>query len=358
MSSRPTVYLRRVPLGEPASWPHAVESLLDASGLLADLVEPEAEVAIKVHVGEPGVATALPAVVAGAAAGKVRALGGRPFFTDTAVLYGGPRSTGVGHAEVAAKHGFTLEDAGAIFVPADGMLGNLEIEVAVDGRHYASVGVAEAVAEANAMLVVSHATGHLLSGFGATLKNIGMGCSSKKGKLLQHSETKPFVKQDLCGSCGLCVVHCPTGALSLNGGPARIDESLCSGCGECLAQCRSGAIGFRWDIGPATMQEKMVEHALGTIRSLDGKLLYLTGIVNVTQHCDCLPSGSPVIASDVGFALSSDPVALDQATVDLVEEVAGTRLDRLAFPHLDGSVQLAYAEQLGLGSREYELSVL
>jgi hypothetical protein len=103
------------------------------------------------------------------------------------------------------------------------------------------------------------------------------------------------------------------------------------------------------------MQEKMVEHALGTVRALKGKLLYLLGIVNLTQHCDCWAPGSPRVAEDIGFALSSDPVALDQAALDLVLATTGQRLDRLAWPELDGIVQLSYAERLGLGNRRYDL---
>ena len=350
-----TVFLCRVPDALPAAWPDAVSRLL-AHADLTRIAGKNDRVAIKVHVGEPGLETSLPPEVAGAVASRLRACGAQPFFTDTAVLYSGRRSSGVAHAEVAAERGFNLERAGAVFIPADGMAGNLEVEIAVDGRHYAKVGVAEAIAYANGAVAVSHATGHMLSGFGATLKNLGMGCSSRKGKLLQHSDTKPFVKESECTACAVCVEHCPTGALAVDDrGRARIDEATCTGCGECLAHCRSGAIGFRWDTGSAMMQEKMVEHALGTVRALKGKVVCLLGIVNLTQHCDCWAPGSPRVAPDVGFALSTDPVAIDQCALDLVAAATGRRLDQLAFPQLDGCVQLAYAEKLGMGSRSYRL---
>ncbi len=350
-----TVFLYRVADACPASWPAAVDRLLDATDLDA-LAARDDRVAIKIHTGEPGLATALPPEIAGAVARRLRSRGALPFFTDTAVLYASRRATGPGHAEVAAEHGFTLERAGAVFVPADGVLGNLEVDVPVGGRHFASVGVAEAIAHAGAAVVVSHATGHLLSGFGATLKNLGMGCASRKGKLLQHCDTKPFVKDGRCEACGLCVEHCASGALTLIAdGRARIDEAACTGCGECLVRCACGAIGFRWDTGSAALQEKMVEHALGVARAIGPRVLYLVGIVDVTKHCDCMSPGSERVAPDVGFAISTDPVALDQAVLDLVAARAGTPLDRLAWPELDGGVQLAYAEELGLGRRAYTL---
>jgi uncharacterized protein len=356
MSETNTVFLRRVPDANASTWPDAVDRLLDRIGLDGFTTQHD-RVAIKVHVGEPGLATALPAEVGGVVARRLRSRGAQPFFTDTSVLYSGRRSNGPAHAEVAAEHGFTLERAGAVFIPADGMAGNLEVEVAIGGRHFAKVGIAEAIAYANAAVFVSHATGHMLSGFGATLKNIGMGCASRKGKLLQHSDTKPFIKEGGCASCAVCVEHCPTGALTVDSsGKVRLDEAICTGCGECIAHCRTGAIGFRWDSASAAMQEKMVEHALGVTRVLKGKILCILGIVNLTRHCDCWAPGSDRVAPDVGFALSTDPVALDQAALDLVSSVSGERLDRLAWPELDGLIQLDYAQSLAIGSRTYRLT--
>mgnify|MGYP001317797896 CR=1 FL=1 len=355
MTPSSQVFLRRVPDGRPAEWPDAVAALLDRADCLG-FAGANDRIAIKVHVGEVGLTTALPPEVAGTVARRLRARGAQPFFTDTAVLYAGRRSHGPGHTELAAEHGFTLERAGAVFVPADGLVGNLEVEVPIAGRHFATVGIAEAIAHSNGAVIVSHATGHMVTGMGGTLKNLGMGCSARKGKLLQHSGTKPFVKEGACVACGACVEHCPTGALSLDpGGLARLDETVCTGCGECLAHCRSDAIGFRWDAAPAVLQEKMVEHALGVARVLKSRFVCLLGIVNLTQHCDCWAEGSPRVAADVGFALSTDPVALDQAALDLVERAAGRRLDQLAFPDREGLTQLACAESLGLGRRDYEL---
>ena len=355
MSRPSTVFFCRVPDETPATWPGAVDRLFDSADCLGFAGRND-RIAIKVHVGEVGLTTALPSEIAGTVARRLRAQGAQPFFTDTSVLYAGRRSHGPGHSEVAVAHGYTMEHAGAVFIPADGMVGNIEVEVAIGGKHFASVGIAEAIAHSNGAVIVSHATGHMVAGFGATLKNLGMGCSARKGKLLQHSDTKPFLRESSCTACAVCVEHCSTGALTLGSdGRIRLDDATCTGCGECLAHCRSGAISFRWDSAPAALQEKMVEHALGAVRALKGKLVCLLGVVNLTQHCDCWAEGSPRVAADIGFALSEDPVALDQAALDLVEGANGARLDQLSFPKIDGLVQLAYAESVGLGRRDYQL---
>jgi uncharacterized Fe-S center protein len=234
--------------------------------------------------------------------------------------------------------------------------GNVEIAVSIDGKHYTAVNVARFIANANAMVVVSHATGHLACGFGATIKNIGMGCASRKGKLLMHSDTKPFVKVKVCQACGSCITSCPEKAIGeRDDGIAVIDDRRCIGCGECIAQCRYDAMGFRWDSAPSQVQEKMAEHALGVTRALGGHIVYLLGIVAITKDCDCLAPGTPFVARDVGFAASLDPVALDQAAMDLIQKAEGKTLDRIAYPEIDGSAQLAHAERIGLGSRKYEL---
>ncbi|MBN2192986.1 MAG: DUF362 domain-containing protein [Polyangiaceae bacterium] len=353
------VFLRRVSAAEPPEiWAEAVGSVLRAADPSSFIGNSDL-VAVKLHVGEPGVKTHLPPEVAAEVVRYVRQRGARPFLTDTAVLYTGPRSTGVGHAEVAVKHGFTCDRTGAVFLPADGLVGNVEVAVPIQGQHFRSVRIARAIADAHAMVVLSHATGHLASGFGATLKNLGMGCASRKGKLAQHSDTKPFVKKARCQACGACIASCPEHALTAGeGGEAVLDEARCIGCGECIAQCRYGAIGFRWDSASAKLQEKMAEHALGAVRVVEGRVVYLLGIVSLTKDCDCLAPGSPIVARDVGFAASLDPVALDQAAMDLVAENEGKRLDELAYPGSDGTVQLAHAERLGLGTRRYTLAEL
>ncbi|MCL2822925.1 MAG: DUF362 domain-containing protein [Polyangiaceae bacterium] len=354
------VYLRRVPLiaeasDRPSEWQSATHAVVEASGTLG-FVRKRDLVAVKLHVGEPGLKTALPPEVAASVVRCLRDRGARPFLTDTAVLYSGPRCNGAEHAEVAYRHGFRPEITGAAFVPADGLKGNLERSIAIDGIHYRDVKIATALVDADGIVVLSHATGHMVTGFGGTLKNLGMGCASRKGKLQQHSDTKPSIRKKKCTGCGECIENCPEKAMALDGNQvAVIDDSLCIGCGECIARCSSDAVGFSWDSASQKLQEKMVEHALGVIRGAKNRLCYVLGIVNLTKDCDCIGAGSAIVAKDVGFAVSSDPVAIDQAAMDLVCAVEKKTIDKLAYPAMDANVQLAYAEKLGLGTRNYEL---
>jgi len=358
MSMTSEVFLRRVTEGAaPADWAAAARAVLEAAGI--SFISRGDLVAVKLHVGEPGLHTYLPPGVAEAIVGAITDRGGRPFLTDTSVLYTGPRSNGAEHAAVAQRHGFTVEQTGAAFVPADGLDGRHEVKVPIRGKHFREVGVAHAIADADGMVVLSHATGHLATGFGATLKNVGMGCASRKGKLLQHSDTKPKIRRTKCTSCGSCVASCPEDAIALDrDGVAVIDYDRCIGCGECIASCRVDAVGFNWDSASSALQEKMVEHVAGVVAALHGHITYVVGIVNLTRECDCMSSGSDLVARDIGFAASTDPVALDQAVQDLVRANEGAALDALSFPKLSGDVQLAHAEWMGLGTRAYQLREL
>jgi uncharacterized protein len=355
MSHFSRVFFHPVAPRTPSAWPVAARLVLEASQGL-DFVKRKDLVAIKLHVGEPGVTTYLPPEIAAQVASLIKQKGGRAFTTDTSVLYSGPRSNGVGHATVAAEHGFTVERVGAPFLPADGLEGKSERVIPIEGFHFREVGIASAIADADGLVVVSHATGHLAAGYGGTLKNLGMGCASRKGKLLQHSDTKPFIRQQSCEGCGACAESCPEGAITLDEKvKAVLDDTSCIGCGECIASCRYDAVGFRWNTASAKMQEKMADHALGVVTALKGKAVFLLGIVNLTKDCDCMDAGSPVIAKDVGFAASTDAVALDQAALDLVRNREGKSIDALSYPECDGSVQLQVAERIGLGSRRYQL---
>jgi uncharacterized Fe-S center protein len=243
-------------------------------------------------------------------------------------------------------------------VIADGLTGRGEVRVAVSGKHSQEVGIAPAVAEAGALLVVSHATGHLVAGFGGAIKNLGMGLSSRKGKLYQHSVVKPRVRQAACVACGACIAWCPIGAITLRGDHAAIDPRTCIGCGECLAACRVGAVRFEWRMASRGLQERMAEQAAGVVARLGDHIGYLTFVLDVGKDCDCLASRpKDVLVRRAGLVASRDPVALDQAAIDLVERHLGGPLRQAAYD-IDFEPQIAAAEALGLGSRAYSLVTL
>jgi len=207
-----------------------------------------------------------------------------------------------------------------------------------------------------------------LSGFGGAIKNIGMGSASRKGKLAMHSTVSPQGNAEHCIGCGECVEHCSQHALVLNDDKATIDDERCIGCGECILICSNEAIEIKWDREIPRFLESMVEYSAALLRQKAGKSLFVNFITDVSPACDCYPANDAPIVKNIGVVASRDPVALDQASVDLVNaepalsncrlsvntEAGGDKFKGL-YPNVDWPIQLDYAQHLGLGSRTYDL---
>lgn len=215
---------------------------------------------------------------------------------------------------------------------------------------------------------MAHFKGHELSGFGGTIKNLGMGCASRRGKLAQHSTVNPKVKSKKCVGCGECINHCAKKAIKLIKNKATIDPEKCMGCGECIIICPNDAIQIQWNQDIPLFLENMVEYTMGVLKNKMGKTLFLNFITDVSPACDCLPYNDSPIVRNIGIVASKDPVAIDQASVDLVnneQALPGSCLKKNTkpgedkfmgmHPKVDWAIQLEYAESLGLGSRIYEL---
>jgi uncharacterized Fe-S center protein len=325
-----------------------------ASKDLFSFVRARDMVAFKTHFGEErtqGFVRPLYFKMMGAIARQRQAL---PFLTETSTLYSGMRNQALGHIELAHRHGFGFENTGLPLIMADGLTGDEELEVAIPGKIYRKVRIAALIVKAQALVVVSHFTGHLGTGFGAALKNMGMGCASRRGKLEQHSTAKPSVKKKKCTACGACLQWCPAQAIAITEGAARIDKSACIGCAECLTVCRFDAIGFNWSATYEQLQRKVVEHAWGVATVKKGKALYINFLTRISKDCDCM-GGYKKIVPDIGVLIALDPVALDAASLDLVEKRAGRPLTDLSYdiPH---RVQIEYAREIGFGNPDYELT--
>jgi len=285
---------------------------------------------------------------------KLKTQGTKPFVFETNTIYHGKRSNSIDHLNLAFDHGFTRAVLGAPIIIADGLIGAQSIGKTTKGKHISSAKIAPTALECDFILGIAHMTGHMLTGFGAAIKNIGMGLASRAGKLEQHSNVAPVTKTEKCTGCGACVKVCPADAIALVKGKCYIHKQKCIGCGECLIRCKLEALDLAWDEGEQAVQEKMSEYASAILK--DKKCAFINFANHITAECDCLAGDDPKIVEDIGILASTDPVALDKATCDLVLQAAGGKDPFLAaHPKADWKVHLEYAQKLGLGSLEHEL---
>ena len=331
-----------------------IELLFNTSGF-DTCIEHHDMTAIKIHFGEKGNTTYIPPAYVLPVARLIERKGGRPFLTDTNVLYKSERSDAVSYLKLTQNHGFTIDACGAPVVIADGLRGSNEIEVTINGELFEKVSIATEVITANSLIVYTHPTGHMSTGFGGTLKNLGMGLSSRKGKLRQHSAVKPWVDRNRCTRCGQCIKWCPADAIEWRENAAFIMNEICIGCGECLTVCRFDAVKFNWRTSGVELQKRIAEHALGVVIAKKGKVGYFSFVMNVTKDCDCVSMKQQPAFEDIGILASKDPVALDQATLDLIEQETKKPLRYYSYPNVDDTVQLVHGEKIGLGERSYQL---
>jgi uncharacterized protein len=326
---------------------------------LHQVFKPDHLVAVKQHFGEHPDGHFIKPPITAEYVKLLKDRGARPFLTDTTTLYTGNRSDGLRHTETAHRHGFTLEGVGAAFLPSDGLRGIDSVALPIEGgKHFTEVRIANAVYQADAALVLTHITGHCQTGYGGAIKNVAMGMVPRSAKMLQHFQAVPKQNYSRCIACGACVRWCPSGAIELvsesNRRFARIDEKKCVGCGECLAFCKSGAMTFQWSLSGPFFIERMVEHAWGFVKIKQGQTVYVNYATQITRNCDCERTELPELPA-VGVLASTDLVACDQASIDLINRQTGTDFFARLWPGYDPQFQLVYAEKLGLGSRKYDM---
>ncbi|AVX20824.1 MAG: DUF362 domain-containing protein [Bacillota bacterium] len=333
-----------------------------------EIISPGDLVAIKVHFGEKGNTAYIRPQFIRQVVEQVKLAGGKPFLTDANTLYRGSRANAVDHLITAIENGFDYAVVGAPLIIADGLTGHDYIKVPVNLKHFQEVKIGAAAVHADAFIAVSHFKGHEATGFGGTIKNIGMGLGSRSGKQNMHSDLLPRVNREKCIKCGRCIKWCPADAIAFAGeeGTALISETRCIGCGECVTVCPVQAIAINWKTEADMLQEKMVEYTYGVLKDKVGKCGFISFVTSVSPDCDCCGWSDAPLVADLGILASKDPVALDQACVDLVNQAPVNRISvlgdkqvedkfRALYPKVDWSVQLRYGEEIGLGTRQYEL---
>jgi len=341
-----------------------LRNVMERTAVFADMPR-GSSVAVKLHMGERGNTTYIRPAFVSQIVEKVKKIGGRPFVTDTVALYPGSRDNQRKYLRTAAANGYVKESVGAPIVIADGD-GEEGIAVPLDKTvsdcRMKEVAIALKIYEADLLVVLSHVKGHMITGFGGAVKNLGMGCVTRAAKREQHRMNPTLLDESKCNACGDCVDTCPSSAIAIVDGKPRQNEETCIYCSTCLFSCGSGA--WFWERENKSRFQVYLAHAAqGVMQMFEGRAVFINLVQDVTPCCDCAaPAGLPLVA-DVGILASNDPVAIDKASLDLVDRapvihpsMPVTGPDKFGIMHgTDSLVHLAVAEQLSLGKMAYRL---
>ena len=314
-----------------------LERLYERTGF-SFLISENDKVAIKTHFGEIGNTGYIQPQYARKIVDALKKLNSKPFLTDTNTLYHAKRDNSVDHLETATKHGFTYSVINAPVIIADGLTGCSDVEVEINKKLFNKVKIAKDIYDSDAMIVISHVKGHILAGFGGALKNLAMGCASRRGKIHQHKIAAPFISKIACLACNVCIDACPKNAIKLN------------------------------KINSEEFIESMMEYAYGSVKDKDDKVLYINFLTDIAPDCDCNPYSDRPIVRDIGILASYDPVAIDKASYDLINKELGLIDSALESNHeegadkfkgvwrnIDGHMQIDFAQQLNMGTKDYKI---
>ena len=336
-------------------------------------------VAVKVHFGEDGNLAYLRPNYAKAVVDLIKQLGGKPFVTDCSTLYVGRRKNALDHLDIAYEHGYNPFQLGCHTIIADGLKGDDEVYVPVDGEYVRSAKIGRAIMDADVFISLTHFKGHEGTGFGGTLKNIGMGCGSSAGKAEMHETEKPAVYFDKCIGCGVCQKNCAHDAIEIRDKIAYVNYDKCKGCGRCIGVCPKKALHPGVDNGCEILARRISEYSLAVVKGRPQ--FHISLVIDVSPLCDCFGLNDAPVIPDVGMFASFDPVAIDQACADMANRMPaihdsflGEQMDKhgcacghhhhehdhfnTMHPDTNWEAGIEQGVKIGLGTDQYELVIV
>lgn len=306
--------------------------------------ELEGKVGVKVHFGEEGNTYYVKPELY-----KNIVLDCNGTFIETNVLYKSPRQQTESHIALAKSHGFT-------YAPIDILdaTGEIQIENVEGCQHYNKFYFGKNLDNYNSFLIISHFKGHGSSGFGGAIKNISMGFATPKGKLAMHRNNFPVCERSRCTDCDSCVLECPANAITSN--PFSIDVEKCTGCGKCIDVCPNDALRYPKDKQDVqtVFCERLVEYAKAILNRHE-KMVYINVLVDISTSCDCSRNPGKPFVPNIGILASTDIVAIEKASHDLVAKIHGCKDPFLEAVKTSGLRQIEYAFEVGMGNKNYRL---
>ncbi len=324
--------------------------------------------AVKLHFGEPGNLAYLRPNYAKVLCDLIKELGGKPFLTDCNTLYVGRRKDALEHMDAAYENGYNPFTTGCQIIIGDGLKGTDDIEVPVDGDYVKNAKIGRAIMDADIFISLAHFKGHESTGYGGTLKNIGMGCGSRGGKMEMHKAGKPIVEQESCVGCGFCQKSCAHGAITIEDRKASINHDKCVGCGRCIGSCPKDAVVNMEDETNDILNAKIAEYTKAVVQNRP--CFYINMVLDVSPYCDCHSENDMPIVPNIGMFASFDPIALDLACAEAVNRMPimpGSYLDdqekihhihdhfTCTHPETNWKTSISHGIKLGLGSDDYEV---
>lgn len=352
MSAKSDVYFIELKSNDLGLRRIALSRLLNRVDVLAQYQKDEM-VAVKLTIGDSACVYNVSPDLIKIIVAQIKLKNAKPFIFDTNVIYSGQRQNAIDHLSLAQNKGFSQTKTGAPYIVADGLLGQDGKEFETGSRVINKIKAPSFIGLLDSLVVVSHVTGHIIAGYAGAIKNVAMGMVCRPTKLALHSSIKPHTIKDKCTMCKACILICPIGAIELKSGHVNINTDLCIGCGECLCACRFNAIFIDWHIDADIFAERLVDTAWFILSKFKNKF-FINFAFDITTECDCISDkNEKMVSNNIGILASSDILALDKATMDLIDTHQGVlRKER---PQGVFSKMFSSAAEKGLGNLEYNL---